>query len=184
MSVEWENAALRECLDHLAIVASVNFVVHPKVNAGAPEELRVTMSLRDVTCGAALRLLADLHALKCFWQHGVFMVAPRDLDVEEVVAITYDTRDLVMPITDFPGPVIDIAPRGDNQGGARFTPPEEPKPAPTLDDLITLIKTVTGDQAWTERATITKWNGMLIINQTREMHLKIAEVLGMLRGNR
>ena len=100
VSVDFRNHPLSGALDELREATGLNLVL----DAGADgREKRVTLRLRNVSAGSALRLMLESMELSFAFRHGAIVVAPPGRFPGRTRLEIYDVKSLVYGIHDFPG---------------------------------------------------------------------------------
>ena len=100
VSVDFRNLPLSDALDELREATGLNLVL----DAGADgREKRVTLRLRNVGAGSALRLMLEPMELSFAFRHGAIVVAPPGRFPDRTGLEIYDVKSLVYGIHDFPG---------------------------------------------------------------------------------
>ncbi|MCI0343056.1 MAG: hypothetical protein L0216_18250 [Planctomycetales bacterium] len=185
VSLDFEDAPLKDVLKYLRQVSGLNIVLDPEVAQEANEQ-RVTLQVTDVSLRSAFSLVLEFVNLGMRWKNGVFLVAKGEKLKGEMILRLYDVRDLSMKIQDFPGPRIELKSSSDAAGdsGVIFADQESASPPPTTDEIVETIKTMTGGGAWEGGASVTVIGGLLLVKQTPEVHAEILKLIALLRATR
>ncbi len=188
IDLDFADTPLADVLDFIRDFAQINLVMDPHVaEQAAGDGMKVTIKVRELALKSALKLILQSKGLTAVYRDGVLLVLPQDEAKKSVVLRIYDVRDLLAQIQDFPGPVVELKPPGqDGAGGisgAQFSL-EEPKSIMTEDFLTQMIKTHTGGGDWDSNpsASIQLSNGLLMVTQTKGVHGEVEILLGKLRA--
>jgi len=186
ISLDFNNAKLDEVIAYFQEYSGLNFHLDPDARSKDGEESRVTLKLKDVTLRTALKLVLNPRDLGCVYRDGVIVIATKAKLGSQTVTRVYDVRDLLFRLRDFAGPRVELTvPGGAGAAlaGASFTLEEEPKGEITEEFLTDLIKTNTGERSWDDNsaASITQFNGLLVISQSKPVHEEIRRLLDLLR---
>ena len=188
IDLDFEDTLLEEVIDFVRDFASVNIVLSPGARGREGEEgpVRVSIRLRDVPVGTALRLVLEPHGLVMQYRDGVLLVRSRAEAAEDVVLRHYDVRDLLVVVQDFAPPKLELAPPESGIMGPVIILPEEKEPPITGDEIVRIIRASTAGGDWdgTPGATIQFTGGLLVVNQTEAVHDEIVRLLGGLRATR
>ena len=186
VDVDFDETPLNDVIDYLKGRAGVAIVLDPKVGDDMGEE-QITVSMKNISLGNALRIILDFVDLTWTFRHGVLWITSAEEAFKgRTVLRIYDIRELTTKIRDFPGTRIRL--RGDEQGGIDFIDEyDEPVVEPTDAEMLmeTIEDTVAAD-SWGQNpeASIMTVMGMLVVRQTPEVHAEIAKLLAQLRQNR
>ncbi|HZN61386.1 MAG TPA: hypothetical protein VFC90_03175 [Planctomycetota bacterium] len=186
ISLDFNNAKLDEVIAYFQEYSGLNFHLDPDARSKDGEESKVTLKLKDVTLRTALKLVLNPRDLGCVYRDGVIVIATKAKLGSQTVTRVYDVRDLLFRLRDFAGPRVELTvPGGAGAAlaGASFTLEEEPKGEITEEFLTDLIKTNTGERSWDDNsaASITQFNGLLVISQSKPVHEEIRRLLDLLR---
>lgn len=188
VSVDFQDMPLEEALAFLRDFSGLNIVVDGEVSQKfSPDQLRVTLRVKDLLLKSCLKLLLNGRGLTATYREGVLLVVPKEKVDQSVTLQIYDVRDLLVKLQDFPGPKVElVSPTA--QGGGGLGPGavfvlEEPKAVISEDFILEMIKANTGDRSWEENpnASISLANGMLVISQSKRVHAEVKRFLQLLR---
>lgn len=182
IDVNFEDAPLQEVVGYLREYTGLNWLIDPGIDGTAP----VTLRLKGVKVVTALRLALRHLDLAAIVRDGLLVIVPKEALHEMVVTRVYDIRDLLVKISNFAGPRLELQP---GRGGTPFTIGvtihEEPNPLPLDDATIEdLIRNHTGGESWRENPNakiVPSPNGLLMVTQSKKVHAEIERLLGMLR---
>ncbi|MFW6217793.1 MAG: DUF481 domain-containing protein [Verrucomicrobiota bacterium] len=172
---------IQQVVNFLQRNADVNFILDPEVVARG-ETPPVTMQVKNIKLANALDFIMLQTGLKYALQdEAVYISTPENLQGEAYMKI-YEIRDMMVGLTQFPGPSLDIPDPG-GQGGALGLEETEDEDAPDVNDFIDIIESVVRPEAWGgDNVSIDEWNGSLIVTQTADVHEEIDKVLRALRN--
>ncbi len=188
IDLDFADTPLADVLDFIRDFAQINLVMDPRTaEQAAGDDMKVTIKVRELALKSALKLILQSKGLTAVYRDGVLLVLPQEEAKKSVVLRIYDVRDLLAQIQDFPGPVVELKPPGQEGGGgisgATFSL-EESKSIITEDFLTEMIKTHTGGGDWDSNpsASIQLSNGLLMVTQTKGVHAEVEVLLGKLRA--
>ncbi len=183
-SLDFTDAEMQDVIDFMQQMTGINFVIDQRVfREMTPEQLRVTISLKDIPLKTALRLILHQRGLTAEYRDGALLVMPRKAVEEEVYLKMYDVRDLMFKIKDFPGPEISLQQGDESTVSAAFEPAETEK-FENPDFIVDLIKGNTGTDTWEriEGCSVSMAaNGLLLVVQNREVHKEIEKLINLMR---
>lgn len=139
LSVDFRDTPLSEVAELLRRATGLNVVVAPALLAA---DRGLTFTARDMELGHLLGWIRTVAAVHVGWVDGALFIADQPPRAAQVTR-AYDVGDLTMTVRDFPGPELAI-PR--DAGGAAVIAPADERPAPTAEDLVSLIETVIGQR--------------------------------------
>ncbi len=180
-----EGAPLTEVADFLQNLTGVNFIVSNKVRDELDEEqTSINLSLPERSVRKVLDLIAELsEELNWKIEDGVVKFVTNEEMLGGQVLNFYEVRDLIHPVRDFPGREINVQPSG---GIEPLDEDFEEREAlvVTADTLEGLIRDNVDPESWdadpNNALRITE-QGVLVVNQTPEVHEKIQRLLDDLR---
>ena len=180
-----DGAELVQVAAFLQDVTGVNFVVSTRVVEDLDEDetmIRLTLPERSVI--RILDIIAETREnLRWKIEDGVVKFVTREELVGGQVLRMYEVRDLIRPIPEFPGRDVNVS-----VSGGLFLPEEDLEEREanvvTSDLLDTLIRNNISAESWDEDpANSLRINdmGVMIVNQTPEVHAQIRDLLTDLR---
>jgi len=179
-----EGAPLDEIAAYLQQVTGVNFIVSQKVTDELDEdETSVYLDLTERSVENTLNLITEVREnLRWKIDDGVVQfVTAEELTGGQVLRM-YEVRDLIRPISDFPGREINVTPSG---GAIQFDEDLEEREALILteDALDDLIRTNVSPDSWDadEANSLRISTGTMVVNQTPEVQDQIQKLLTGLR---
>ncbi len=188
VSLDFRETPLTDVMDFIREMSGINVLIDPKVyDAVDSEKLNITVRVDDLQLGAALRLMLGLRDLTAVYREGVLLVVTKASLQDEVYTKIYDVHDLLQPITDFVGPVIELNTGEGSEGGVDpgsfITEPVNPPPSPSR--LVEMIQDACASETWgSDKVSIQVTNGVLIVCQSRDVHREVGAFLDRLRQTR
>ncbi len=180
-----EGAPLVEVSSFLQSLTGVNFVISTMVREDlGEEETMVNLQLPEYSVRKILDIIAETHeSLRWKVQDGVVKFVTSEEMIGGQVLRMYEVRDLIHPIPDFPGRDINVQP----SGGIELVeeePEERESNVVTSDLLDQLIRNNIAPESWeadpSNNLQINEM-GVMVVNQTPEVHKLIANLLADLR---
>ena len=188
IDVSFDETPLSDVIHYLKGRAGIAIVLDPKVGDDLADE-PITVTMRNISVGNALRIILDFVDLTWTFRHGVLWITSEEEAFKgRTVLRIYDVRELTMRIRDFAGARIRL--RSDESGapGIICIWPEDDEviERADADTLMDLIPEVVAADSWAQNpeASIITVMGMLVVRQTPEVHAEIATLLAQLRQNR
>jgi hypothetical protein len=184
-TADGEGAPLTEIATFLQNLTGVNFLVSRQVQEDLDEEdTAVRLQLPERSVRKVLDIIGETsEEVRWSVKNGVVMFVVKDELLGGQVLRTYEVRDLIHPIPDFPGREINVTP----SGGLFFEEEDLAERDYNVvgdDSLDTLIRDNIAPDSWNDdpanNLNITE-NGTMVVNQTPEVHEKIAQLLDDLR---
>jgi hypothetical protein len=177
----FENMPLGEIVKRLMAIYDVSIIVSSDVDL---DQIIDNIPTANLNFGQVLEILVSkIEGDDLTWalKNGAIYIA----DIRELAKgayiTSYDVRDLIYIVEDYVGPEFAS---GDEGESIVITETEEDNDAINGDDLVELIRNSTGsDEAW-ESFDIQIRNGVIIVNNTPEMHRNIEGLLGQMRSFR
>jgi len=186
---ELDGITLEDVLQYISNVAGVN--IHVKWGtlnaAGVDRNSEVNIRLIDVPVEKALRVIledvAGVNPLDFYVDEGVITISTQSDLAQNMQTRVYDIRDLLIHVPDFEASQLDLAAKTEEAQLPERAEEEEIDREEIINDLIDRIMEIVDERSWDE-GSITEYRGQLIVKQTKENHLKILELLKMLREAR
>jgi type II secretory pathway component GspD/PulD (secretin) len=184
VGADGEGAALEDVATYLQTVTGINFLISPRVRDELDEEeTSIELDLPERSVKKVLDIIAETKEnLRWKIADGVVKFVTAEELVGGQVLRMYEVRDLIRPITDFPGREINIEPSGG------LEPPDEDFEerealVVTEDSLDSLIRDNVAVESWEADPAnnLRISSGTLVVNQTPEVHDQIQKLLDDLR---
>lgn len=183
---EGGGSALADVAAYLQSITGVNFVITPKANSELDEEQKTVRLKLDTqrSVRKVLDLIAETHEnLRWKVEDGVVkFVTKEDLKGGQILR-TYEVRDLIHPIPDFPGKEMNVSPSGGTNLQEEDKTEREANVV-TSDNLDTLIRNNVAPGSWEadpQNSLRITPSGTMVVHQTPEVHEQIQKLLDDLR---
>ncbi|MHC5018952.1 MAG: hypothetical protein ACYTGX_02335 [Planctomycetota bacterium] len=187
ISLDLSDAPVSEAFRFIRQTSGLNLVVDGAVKQERDlDEERVNLQVDDVPLRSALSLLCDFTGLVARWKHGVLLITTEARGHSTPLLRIYDVRDITFKITGMPGPTMELSSGTgmDDLGSDPFGNEEDENPPPTQDEIVELITGTLPEAFEIPGTSISQLGSVLVINQSREVHMEIQRVLAMLRASR
>jgi uncharacterized membrane protein YgcG len=204
-NVKFDNSSLADVLSYVRDISKVNLTVNWKSleDSGITKETQVTIEARNLTHAQLLDMVLDQvngdkdKLSRAYWvaHNGVVTIATGNALNNETVTKVVDVSDLLMPVPNMQGPVLDLSQSsptsnggsggsssgGGSSGGGLFgqqssnsnsaSAPEEDLPTARQklrDNLVQAVKDSIGDDMWKPdgKGSITLLGSKMVISQT------------------
>jgi type II secretory pathway component GspD/PulD (secretin)/tetratricopeptide (TPR) repeat protein len=182
---EGAGSPLTEIAAFFQSLTGINFMISPKVMSDLDEEQRsIKLDLPERSVRKVLDIISETHEnLRWKVDDGVVKFVTKDEMKGGQVLRTYEVRDLIHPIHDFPGTEMNVAPSGG------YNPPEEDKAeresnVVSSEQLETLIRNNVSAGSWEadpQNAIKITPHGTMVVHQTPEVQEQIKKLLDDLR---
>ena len=179
-----EGAELAVVAQYLQSLTGVNFIISPLVADLDPEETMINLQLPPYSVRKVLDLIIDTSTdLRWRVADGVVKFVTSEEMLGGQVLKFYAVTDLIHPIPDFPGREINVS----VSGGIEYPDEdidEREANVVTLDLLDQLVRNNISPESWdADPANSLRINesGVMVVNQTPEVHKQIALLLEDLR---
>lgn len=182
---EEEGAPIEDVAAFLQSLTGVNFIVTtPVIDDLDPEETSIMMSLPRMSVRKVLELISDTsESLRWKIEDGVVKFVTIEQMTGGQILELYAVSDLIRPVTDFPGRVINVSPSGGLEQPEEDIEEREALVV-TPDTLDALIRDNVAAESWdadpANSMRVTE-HGVLVVNQTPAVHEKIQKLLSDLR---
>jgi type II secretory pathway component GspD/PulD (secretin) len=180
VTLDFQNAPLDQVVDYLREISGLNIFVDSKVR---DKNIVVSLKVTEISLRSIFGLMLKPHDCDILFKDGVLQlmtaadVADRTMKME-----IYDCRDILYPISNFPGIDLDLSASGPgvvlqqdpgNDSGSEI-PIEE------------MVRAHTGGRSWEEnpKAVCKMQNGLLVIRNTPAVHKQVRRLLDLLRANK
>lgn len=187
VTLNFPGTPFSEVVSFLQDITGLNITVSPQVDQ---EEVTVSLRLREIPLEDALKIILENTGLAMVFRDETLMITPPEEARGEYILEIYEVGDLLNRTPDFPGDTIRIASdqgsssSGSGAGSFSFDSEEETEGyVLEPDQLEEIVTNAVGEDNWDDPASIEIHKGQIIVNQTREMHAQIREVLRNLRRN-
>ena len=185
INLDFEDRPLADVVEFIKKIAQINIHIDKDVDA---EETKVRLQLNDAVLKEALDLIMINTGLAYTFRNNLLVITTPEQARGVPIFKIYNVTDILSKVRDFPGPTLDIrTPDEEGEegapGGQGFTfGEEEQETTISAEDLVTLVRDSTGgEEVWGEPMSLEAHRGQLLVEATRELHVKVKKVLGELR---
>ena len=185
ITFDFQDKPFEEVVAFLRQVTGANIIVAPSVQAAQAGGGTVTLNVKEMRFGDALKWILELTSLKMALQNQAIYISNEAI-VGSVALRMYDVTDLIQTPRDMPGREMAYS-SGAGAGGAAdlFKRDDTVVTPPNPDELVEFIKKNVAPDQWDEA----KGNGIeqragstLFISQVPEIHAQIEQLLTSLRN--
>ncbi len=187
VTFEFQDQPFEEVVAFLRQVTGVNIIVAPSVAAANAGGGTVTLKVKDMRFGDALKWILELTSLKMALQDQAIYISNEAI-TGSVVLRMYDVTDLIQQPRDMPGRELAYSSASGGTGGALdlFKPAEGAAPkAPDPEELVEFIKKNVAPDGWDEAKGFgieQRAGSTLFISNVPEVHAQIEQLLTSLRN--
>ncbi len=183
ISLDMIDIPLAGILELLQDTADITFVLDPRA-AESLEEVdggRVSLRVKNLSLANALSLISSLLELAWTIEDGVILIASEEtLDARALEVVSYDIRDIVVPIEDHQGPGLQPQ-EEDGLAGAVFGD-DSYLEVFSEEMLVELLQGRIAPESWDDSSFgIFSVNGLLSVRATSKIHESIEAELARLR---
>lgn len=173
-----EELSIRAVAKHLRAATDdkVNFV--PMRKSTDTKWPTVTLDLKQRSLLQAMGVVSRMTKLRFVYRAGLIQIKPADEVIELAVLRMYDLSAAVIPVKNKPGPILGLRVPGEDRE------PEEPAETGdtlsglTLDRIESLLQERVDPDSWDRPGvSIRSWNGVLMIRQTAQNHVRVEALL-------
>lgn len=178
VSLDFQNAPLDSVVDYLREISGMNIFTDSKVR---DKNLAISIKVNEISLRSIFSLMLKPHSCGILFKDGVLqLMTQEDLADRTMRMEIYDCRDILYPISNFPGVEMDLT-----AGAGIFVAPAE-DPAGSEIPIEEMVRSHTGGRSWEEnpKAVVKMQNGLLVIKNTPEVHKQIRRLLDLLRSNK
>jgi type II secretory pathway component GspD/PulD (secretin) len=173
-------------LAYLREYTGLNFIVDKE--AGIDTSKTISFKVKGITVSTALRfLLEQMDASYTVTEEKIVVITKPENALGKPILDLYDIRDLVIKLSNFPGPRLELLPGAGAGGGpgVTFTLEEPEQPKVSSDDIVTLITENISPKVWEQsdkyQINMTP-NQQLLVSAPADVHKEIREFLTRLRS--
>ena len=182
ITVNFQENDIMDVVQFLQAQTDVNIILDPEVVAEL-DVPPITMEMSNVKLGSALEFIMTLTELRYSLQDEAVYISSEDGLRGDATMVIYDIRDLINPLTMFPGPRMTIPQPGSDDGN--LVTEIEGESDEEVGDFIELISEVVSPESWDQDGiSIDEYNGNMVVTQTPDVHSEIDELLRTLRNQR
>jgi len=179
VTLDFQNAPIDQVIDYLREISGMNIFVDTKVR---DKNLVVSLKVTEISLRSIFGLMLKPHNCDILFKDGVLQVMTREDVADKTMRMEiYDCRDILYPISNFPG--IDLDLNASGPGVILQTPPEDAGSEIPIEEMV---RAHTGGRSWEEnpKAVVKMQNGLLVVKNTPEVHKQIRRLLDLLRSNK
>ena len=178
VTLDFQNAPMDAVVDYLREISGMNIFTDSKVR---DKNLVISIKVNEISLRSIFSLMLKPHNCDILFKDGVLQLMTKEDVADKTMRMEiYDCRDILYPISNFPGVDIDIT----AGAGVQITPPEDP--AGGEIPIEEMVRAHTGGRSWEEnqKAVCKMQNGLLVIKNTPEVHKQVRRLLDLLRSNK
>lgn len=181
-----EGTSIEAVADYLQSLTGVNFYVSPNViDSLDEEETTIALNNPENSVFNILNLIRDTReSLTWKVDDGIVKFVTRDEATGGQVLVNYPVHDLITPIKDYPGPIINVQPSGGIESNEE-EPEERESNVISGDQLEILIQGAIAPESWDNdvgnQIRVVAESGTMVVSQTPEVHAEIQALLEDLR---
>jgi type II secretory pathway component GspD/PulD (secretin)/tetratricopeptide (TPR) repeat protein len=186
IDMNYTDEPFENVLAFLREYTGLNFIVDPE--AGADMSKAISFKVKGITVSTALKFMLEQMELSyTVTEDKVVMITKPENALGKPVLDLYDIRDLVVRLSNFPGPRLELLPGAGAGGGpgVTFTLEEPEAPKVSSDDIVTLITENLSPKVWeqSDKYSINMTpNQQLLVAAPSEVHKEVREFLSRLRS--
>ena len=178
VTLDFQNAPLDQVVDYLREISGMNIFTDSKVRE---KNLTISIKVNEISLRSIFSLMLKPHNCDILFKDGVLQLMTKEDVADKTMKMEmYDCRDILYPISNFPGVDIDLG----TLAGVVTTPAEDVSGGEIPIEEMVLAHT--GGRSWEEKqkAVCKMQNGLLVIKNTPEVHKQIRRLLDLLRANK
>ena len=182
LTLNFQDNDINDVVQFLQQQTDVNIILDPEVVAEL-DVPPITMEMNNVKLRSALEFIMTLTELRYSLQDEAVYISSEEGLRGDATMVIYDIRDLINPLTMFPGPRMTIPEPGSDEGN--LVTEIEGEEDEDIDDFIDLIQEVVSPDSWDQDGiSIEEYNGNMVVTQTPDVHAEIDDLLRTLRNQR
>lgn len=178
VTLDFQNAPIDQIVDYLREISGMNIFTDAKVRE---KNLVISLKVNEISLRSIFSLMLKPHNCDILFKDGVLQIMTREDVADKTMRMEiYDCRDILYPISNFPGVDIDLG----TLAGVVTTPPDDV--AGSEIPIEEMVRAHTGGRSWEEnqKAVCKMQNGLLVIKNTPEVHKQVRRLLDLLRANK
>lgn len=178
------GSSLTDIANYLQQASGVNFIISPKVGELDEEQRTIRLDLNERSVNKVLEIISETSEnIRWKVEDGVVKFVHKDELKGGQILRTYEVRDLIHPVQDFPAREMNVAPSGGVQLAEEEKVDREANVV-TTDTLDKLIRNNVAPASWEQdqqnSLRITP-HGQMVVHQTPEVQDQIQKLLEDLR---
>lgn len=178
VTLDFQNAPLDAVVDYLREISGLNIFVDAKVR---DKNLVISLKVTEISLRSIFGLMLKPHGCDILFKDGVLQLMLKEDVADRTMKMEiYDCRDILYPVSNFPGVDIDLG----SGVGVTINPPDDV--AGSEIPIEEMVRAHTGGRSWEEnqKAVCRMQNGLLVIKNTPDVHKQVRRLLDMLRANK
>jgi tetratricopeptide (TPR) repeat protein len=187
IQLDFQDAGLEDVVEFIRQFSGVSIVIDQAVRGDtAIMEKKISFKVKELVLANVMKLLLSQYSLAyTFKEKVLFITKPEGIGGESVLGL-HDVRDLLVKVSDNPGPVIELRPPSAAAGGltgATFTLEEPKTPGIGEEQIVKLVTDNVHPGTWEaggHSISLTP-NQQLLVNHAPETHRDVRAFLGKLR---
>src|SRR5579862_4686459 len=179
VTLDFQNAPLDQVVDYLREISGMNIFVDSKVR---DKNIIVSLKVTEISLRSIFGLILKPQNCDILFKDGVLQLMTREDVADRTKRMEiYDCRDILYPITNFPGIDLDL-----NANGPGVIMGPDPGDTGGEIPIEEMVRAHTGGRSWEEnpKAVCRMQNGLLVIKNTPEVHKQVHRLLDLLRANK
>ncbi len=182
LTLNFQDNDINDVVQFLQQQTDVNIILDPEVVAEL-DVPPITMEMSNVKLRSALEFIMTLTELRYSLQDEAVYISSEEGLRGDATMVIYDIRDLINPLTMFPGPRMTIPEPGSDEGN--LVTEIEGESDEGVEDFIDLIAEVVSPESWDQDGiSIEEYNGNMVVTQTPDVHDEVDDLLRTLRNQR
>ncbi len=187
IELDFQEAGLEDVVEFIRQFSGISIVIDQAVRGDTTVmEKKISFKVKDLVLANVLKLLLSQYGLAfTFKEKVLFITKPDQIGGESVLGL-HDVRDLLVKVSDNPGPVIELRPPSAAAGGltgATFTLEEPKTPGIGEEQIVNLVQENVMPGTWeagSHSISLTP-NQQLLVNHSGEAHREVRQFLTKLR---
>ncbi len=179
VTLDFQNAPIDQVVDYLREISGMNIFVDAKVRE---KNLTVSLKVTEISLRSIFGLILKPHNCDILFKDGVLQLMTKEDVADKTMKMEiYDCRDILYPISNFPGIDLDL-----NANGPGVVVQPDAGDAGSEIPIEEMVRAHTGGRSWEEnqKAVCKMRNGLLVIKNTPEVHKQVRRLLDLLRANK
>jgi type II secretory pathway component GspD/PulD (secretin) len=179
VTLDFQNAPLDQVVDYLREISGMNIFVDSKVR---DKNIIVSLKVTEISLRSIFGLILKPQNCDILFKDGVLQLMTKEDVADRTMRMEiYDCRDILYPITNFPGVDLDL-----NANGPGVIMAADPGDSGGEIPIEEMVRAHTGGRSWEEnpKAVCKMQNGLLVIKNTPEVHKQVRRLLDLLRANK
>jgi type II secretory pathway component GspD/PulD (secretin) len=179
VTLDFQNAPLEQVVDYLREISGLNIFVDAKVR---DKNIIVSLKVTEISLRSIFGLILKPHECDILFKDGVLQLMTKPDVADKTMRMEiYDCRDILYPITNFPGVDLDL-----NANGPGVIMTGDPSDQGGEIPIEEMVRAHTGGRSWEEnpKAVCKMQNGLLVVKNTPEVHKQVRRLLDLLRANK